>query len=113
MVSAMTNPLYGPALRARQGELTGLSHLAPDIADRILPRIIIPPRSERDDELQQSLMQYDDVPTPGNFLARFWRQRDMLLDPAYLIEDFGRERMAYWLPKMFEHAREAGVQAIP
>jgi len=112
-MSDMVSPLYGPALRARQGELRGLSDLASDIAERILPRIIIPPRSERDDELQKVLMQHEDVPTPGTFLARFWPQRDLLLDPTFLIKDFGRERMAYWLPKMFEHARKAGVSAIP
>ncbi len=109
----MKSPLYGPAVRARQGELMGLRDLAPDVAERILPRTIIPPRAERDEELQRSLMQIEDVPTPGTFLARFWQHRDLLLDPTYLIQDFGRERMAYWLPKMFEHARQAGVQAIP
>lgn len=109
----MTTPLYAPAIRARQGELMGLSDLAPDVAERILPRAVIPPRGERDDELQRILMQTEDAPTPGPFLARFWQQRDVLLDPTYLIQDFGRERMAYWLPKMFDHTRKANVRAIP
>lgn len=112
-MSNMTTPLYAPAVRARKGELSGLGDLALDVAERVLPRVVIPPRAERDEELQRSMMQIDDVPTPGTFLASYWPKRNLLLDPTYLIQDFGRERMAHWLPRMFQHAREAGVSAIP
>jgi len=37
----MTAPIYVPALRLKQGEYRGLQRLSPDIAERILPRLVI------------------------------------------------------------------------
>ena len=43
----MTRPIYVPALRLKQGEYRGLNRLAPDVADKVLPRLIVPPPKER------------------------------------------------------------------
>ncbi len=40
-------PIYVPALRLKQGEYRGLQRLASDIADRIIPRLVVPPPKER------------------------------------------------------------------
>jgi hypothetical protein len=48
-VSEPIKPLYSPALRMKAGELEGLRQLAADVADCILPRLIVPPSSERDE----------------------------------------------------------------
>lgn len=111
----MTNQvsLYVPALRMKAGELSGLSHLADDVAVRTLPRLIVPPRKDRDNETQQTLMSLEDVPDAGQVLSRYWKGRRAILDTTYLVEDFGVEKMAVWLPKMFEIAHREQVSAIP
>ncbi|MEL6920179.1 MAG: beta family protein [Pseudomonadota bacterium] len=107
------NSLYVPALRLKAGELLGLASLAPDVADRTLPRLIVPPRKERDKETQQTLMSLEDVPNAGQLLSRFWRGRRAILDSTYLVDDFGIKKMGIWLPKMFEVARREQIDAIP
>jgi hypothetical protein len=56
-MTTVIQPSYVPALRMKAGELTGLRDLAPDVADRVLPRLIVPPRQERDETLQ--IQPYD------------------------------------------------------
>lgn len=104
--------LYGPALRLKAGELMGLRDLAPDVADCVCPRVIVPPRSERDDDLQQQLLALDDVPAVGALLAGYWKRR-VLVEGTYLIDDFGADTIERWLPKMFEMAWRASVAAVP
>jgi hypothetical protein len=48
-MAAAILPSYVPALRMKAGELAGLRNLAPDVASRVLPRMIVPPREERDE----------------------------------------------------------------
>lgn len=110
---ASSKPLYVPALRMKTGELTGVRDLAPDVANCIFPRIIVPPREERDEELQQELFAKDCVPGIGRLLSNYWRDRGVFIEATYLIDDFGRDKMGIWFPKMFEMARAASVRAIP
>lgn len=112
MVTA-TQPSYVPALRMKAGELDGLRDLAPDVADHVLPRMIVPPSGERDGALQTQLLATEGSPNVADALAAHWWGRPVLVEPTYLIPDLGRETIGRWLPRMFARARRAGVPAIP
>lgn len=105
--------LYSPSLRLKAGELIGLQRLAPSIADRIRPRLIVPPPSERDEITQSRLFTDRAIPDISSPLSSCWPTREALIDPTYLFQEFGRDESDVWLPKMFERARAAGAQAIP
>lgn len=105
--------LYGPALRMKAGELQGLRDLASDIADGTLPRMIVPPMAERDESLQPSLFVSEGLPDISAPLAAHWSGRDVLIEPTYLLDEFGRDKLGLWLPKMFERARAARTKPIP
>jgi hypothetical protein len=92
-VNAPIKPLYSPALRMKAGELEGLRQLASDVADCILPRLIVPPSGERD-ETTPLLLELDKVPDIGPRLAEVWRRRPALVDVSYIITEFGRETAA-------------------
>lgn len=104
--------LYSPALRLKPGELEGVLQLAPDVADCVLPRFIIPPRGDRDDAPELPL---DDEPCPdvGVRLTAHWQDRPHLLDCTYILDEFGRERMSIWLSRMIGLARERRAKVIP
>lgn len=104
---------YGPALRMKGGELLGLRNLAPDIADRVIPRFIVPPPAERDNELQDALFSSDTFPDISASLTAHWAQRPAMVEFTYLMDEFGRDRMGLWLPKMFERARNGEAYPIP
>ncbi|MGO9174113.1 MAG: beta family protein [Rhodomicrobium sp.] len=105
--------IYVPALRMKTGELQGLYRLAEDIKRLTLPHLIVPPRAERDDELQGILMDTEGVPGAGIILAKYWQGRRVLLNPQFLFNDFGEARCDIWLPKTFEVARRERVFAVP
>jgi hypothetical protein len=105
--------LYVPALRMKAGELQGVRDLASDIADGTLPRMIVPPLGERDDSLQPRLFEGEDLPDIGGPLGAHWAERDVLIEPTHLLDEFGRDRMSLWVPKMFERARAARARPIP
>lgn len=108
-----TQPSYGPALRMKKGELEGLRDLAPDVADHVRPRMIIPPRKERDKALQAQLFNIEDSPNIADALAAHWRNRSVFVEATHLLPDLGRETVERWLPTMFDRARRAGASAIP
>lgn len=105
--------LYCPALRMKAGELLGLRDLASDIADRILPRLIVPPSAERKGEIEPELFAGERFPDVSKALSAHWAGRPVLLEATHLLREFGRERLGLWLPRMFERARDANVHAIP
>ncbi|MGJ4903175.1 beta family protein [Bradyrhizobium sp. HKCCYLS2058] len=109
----MRKPFYVPALRMKAGELMGIRDLAPEIADRITPRMIIPPQLERDDALQPKLFASDPFPDVSAALGQHWFRREVLVEATHLVSEFRRDRMGLWLPKMFEAARKSQVHAIP
>lgn len=104
---------YNPALRMKAGELEGLGALASDIADRTLPRMIVPPPEERDKDFQTALFETDAQPDIAKAMATAWPRRDVLIDPTFLLDEFERSRSGIWLPKMFENAWNRNVRAIP
>jgi hypothetical protein len=112
-MATATLPSYVPALRMKAGELAVLRNLAPDVADRVLPRVIVPPLEERDDTLQAQLFKVEDDPNIADVLAAHWRRRSVLVEATHLLPDLGRETVGRWMPKMFERARRVGVPAIP
>jgi hypothetical protein len=96
----------------KAGELEGVRQLAADVADCILPRFIIPSKSERD-ETQPLLFEVDEAPDVSVALSAHWRERPVLIDSTHIINEYGRSRLAVWLPAMFERARNSHVRAIP
>lgn len=105
---------YVPALRMKAGEQMALSHLASDVADHVLPRMIVPPRAERDQTLELDLMDgRSAVPNVAGALSACWLGRSVFVEATHLLADFGRETMGLWLPKMFERTWRAGVPAVP
>jgi hypothetical protein len=109
----MTAPIYVPALRLKQGEYRGLQRLSPDVADKILPRFVIPPPKERDPEKRRPLTKDEIVYETGRRIAAHWPLRDALLDVRFLFKDFGEVESSEWLPRIFDVAREAGAKPIP
>lgn len=104
--------LYSPALRLKAGELEGVRQLATDVADCVLPRFIVPPRGDRDDAPELPL-EDDRCPDVGVRLAAHWQDRPLLLDCSYILDEFGRERMPTWLPRMIGDARERRAKVVP
>lgn len=104
--------LYCPALRMKAGELNGVRELAPDVAAHVLPRFIVPPPGERDDD-QPKLFSLNDTPDVGGILSRHWLNRPAIIDATHLIAERGRDNLASWLPQMFRRARSLSVKAIP
>lgn len=105
-------PVYCSALRMKAGELEGLRQLASDVADRVLPRFIVPPKKERN-ESEPLLIEMAEMPDISAALSAHWRDRPALIDVAYIIDEYGRDRLAAWLPNMFKRAWMANVIAIP
>lgn len=104
--------IYCPALRMKAGELEGVRQLAPDVADCVLPRFIVPPKSERD-ETTPLLFEVEERPDISVALGAHWRQRPVLINATHIIDEYGRDWLAVWLPAMFERARNSQVRAIP
>ena len=105
-------PVYCSALRMKAGELEGVRQLAPDVADSILPRFIVPPKKERNDA-EPLLIEMAEMPDISVALATHWRSRPALIDATYIIDEYGRDRLSAWLPTMFKRARAAGAIVIP
>src|SRR5581483_3840123 len=109
----MTLPLYVPALRLKQGEYRGLNRLARDVADKILPRLIIPPPKERDPEKGRPLTPDEIIYETGRRIAEHWPLRDAFLDVQFLYDEFGETESRRWLPRIFDVARSSGGKPIP
>ncbi len=105
-------PVYCSALRMKAGELEGVRQLAPDVADSVLPRFIVPPKKERS-EPEPLLIDMAEMPDISVALAAHWRDRPALIDATYIIDEYGRDRLPIWLPNMFQRAWAVGVMAIP
>jgi Beta protein len=104
--------VYCPALRMKQGELEGVRQLANDVADCIIPRFIVPPSSEREQEI--SLFEaFERTPDVSSFLAPVWARRPTLIDSTYILDEFDRSKSDSWMPRMFERARAKEVLAVP
>jgi hypothetical protein len=97
----------------KAGELQALRDLASDVADCVLPRLIVPPPAERDVSLQARLFESAQVPEIATALAAHWPGRPVLVESTHLLDEFGRDRIDSWLPKMFERARASRVDATP
>lgn len=105
--------LYVPALRMKAGELQGIRDLEPDVSDATLPRMIVPPLGDRDNILQPRLFEEKALPEIGGALRSHWFDRSILIEPTYLMDELGRDKIGKWLPKMFERARAAQTRPIP
>lgn len=104
--------LYSPALRMKTGELSGMRDLKQDVAAYVLPRFIVPPLGERDDD-QPDLFPLGQAPDVGGILAKYWYGRRAFIDLTYLIKEAGRDNLGAWLPQMFSRARSLRTRGIP
>ena len=82
-----TPPIYVPALRLKQGEYRGLRRLSPDIAEKILPRLVIPPPKERDPEKRRPMTKDEIIYETGRRVADHWPLRDALIDVQFLFKE--------------------------
>lgn len=105
--------IYVPALRLKQGEYRGLQRLAPDIADKIVPRLVVPPPKERDPEKHRLLTKDEIVYETGQRIADHWKMREAFLDVRFLFREFGEAECSEWLPRIFDVARKAYARPIP
>jgi hypothetical protein len=113
----MTNQnkvIYVPSLRMKKGELEGLRALRGDVADCILPLLIVPPLKERDSGSQEALFPPGEaIPDVGGILCKYWPRRPTFVDPRALFKEYGIEKAVNWLPELFNRARNLDVVAIP
>lgn len=106
--------IYVPALRMKKGELEGLFWLRDDVADCIIPLLIVPPVKERSSSSQESLFAADtSIPDVGGVLSKYWVHRQVFVDPRVLFKEYGADKAVNWLPALFNRARNLGVHAIP
>ncbi len=109
-----TSPIfYSPVLRLKQGEYRALQRLAPDIADRIRPRLVVPPPTERDQGENRILTKDELIHFTGRRIASYWRHREAFLETRFLIDEFGEYEIDRWLPQLFKISRGAGANPIP
>jgi hypothetical protein len=106
--------IYVPSLRMKMGELEGLRALRGDVADCIVPLLIVPPASERESESQATLFALGEaIPNVGGILSRYWPHRPAFVDPRALFKENGTATAIEWMPKLFSRARSLGVLAVP
>lgn len=106
--------IYVPVLRMKMGELDGLRLLQSDVADCIAPLLVVPPAKERKRSEQESLFPAgSDVPDVGGVLSKYWRDRQVFIDPRVLFKEYGVGKAISWLPSLFSRARSQGVLAVP
>jgi hypothetical protein len=106
--------IYVPVLRMKTGELEGLRLLQGDVADCIAPLLVVPPAKERKSGGQHSLFPAGrDIPDVGGVLSKYWRDRQVFIDPRVLFNEYGREEATSWLPSLFSRAHSRDVLAIP
>jgi len=104
---------YVPAVRFKQGEYRGLGRLAADVADRIAPRLVMPPPKDRDQEKGRRLTQDEILHLTGRRIAQHWGMREAFLEPRFLFAEFGETESVNWLPRLFKVARDASAVLIP
>lgn len=106
--------IYMATLRMKMGELEGLSWLRGDVADCVIPNLIVPPAKERSSSSQDSLFAGGkSIPDVGGVMAKYWVRRPAFVDPGVLFKEYGTENAVNWLPALFSRARNLSVIAIP
>lgn len=113
-MTSRSNVIYVPSLRLKKGELDGLRALRVDVADCIMPLLIVPPRKERASDSQEELFPPGEgIPDVGGILSKWWPRRPTFVDPSALFKEYGTEKAGQWLPGLFKRARNLDVIAIP
>ena len=106
--------IYAPSVRLKKGEMEGLRELRDDVADCILPVLIVPPFRERNSSSQEDLFPPGGkIPDVGGILAKYWLRRRIFIDPSVLLKEHGLDNALDWLPNIFKRARNLEVLAIP
>lgn len=103
---------YVPALRAKKGELFGLTMIRSDVASKVLPRLIVPPSSERNPD-QDVLFGGVGFPAIAETLSDYWYGKSALVDPSHVLDEFGGAAMSTWFVNAIRHADAKGVQILP
>ena len=73
--------IHMTALRMKKGELEGLFWLRDDVADCIIPMLIVPPAKDRNSSSQESLFATNEsIPDVGGVLSKYWVHRPVFVD---------------------------------
>ncbi len=106
--------IHMTALRMKKGELEGLFWLRDDVADCIIPMLIVPPAKDRNSSSQESLFATNEsIPDVGGVLSKYWVHRPVFVDLRVLFKEYGADNAVHWLPTLFSRARNLGVLATP
>lgn len=106
--------IHMTALRMKKGELEGLFWLRDDVADCIIPMLIVPPAADRNSSSQDSLFAANEsIPDVGGVLSKYWVHRAVFVDLRVLFKEYGADNAVQWLPTLFSRARNLGVLATP
>lgn len=105
--------VYVPALRLKAGEYRALDGLAPDVANRIAPRLVMPAVGERDPEAGRALSKEEILHETGRRIGSHWRLRLAFLEPRFLFAALGEEESVEWLPRIFKVARDHHARPVP
>jgi hypothetical protein len=109
----LSQSIYTPVLRLKQGEYLSLTEIQPDVRERLLPHFVIPPLGEPDPEKGRSLSIGELVPDSGFRVGRYWPLRPCLLDPRFLFSVLGEVESQEWVPRLFETALQHDARPIP
>lgn len=103
---------YVCALRAKPGELNALAMLRQDVAEKLLPRLIIAPAKENN-KAQLNLLsdqgQLNLVPD----LRGCWAYRPAIIDVTHVLDQFGRTSLDRWLAPAIREAGQTGSSLFP
>jgi hypothetical protein len=104
---------YSVALRWKRGEYGAISTLDDANKDRLLPQIILPPRTARDIEKDRPLTKKEVIAIQTGRLSKFWRGRPCLLDGRFLKFDERDVEDAAQFSRFLTEATKFGCAAIP
>lgn len=107
------NPVYFPVLRLKQGEYNALVSITTSVADKIAPRFVLPPPTDRDPEAGRVLSQDEFIYSSGKRIGEYWPMRICYVEARYLFKEYGYDNAEEWLPKLFDVARKAGSFPVP
>lgn len=80
---------YFPSLRAKPGELAACAGLSARYREHVIPRFIIPPKVERDQDLGRPPNADELSWYFGDRIGRLWPSGPAFVDPQFVIDDIG------------------------
>ena len=105
--------MYVPILKWRQGEYLALDQLHPNVKDKVIPLIEIPP-IEWDFEQKKEAKTIDEHLKPfANRLVKKWKYRTAYLDLKFIDSTIRMKDGTHPLVYVFRNARKINQKVIP